>query len=95
MPQSHACQPRWSRHPDGVPQQHLREAVSSTVRTPGALAKQSARRKPKFERLPLAEIGGPEAPESAAQRDLRVAVQCARSACAVTTRAASLECPCN
>ena len=48
MLQSHAHQPRGSRQPHGVPQRHLREAVSGTVRTPGALALDAPRRQRKL-----------------------------------------------
>ena len=48
MLQSHAYQPRWSRQPHGVPQRHLREAASGTVRTPGALALDEAQRQRKL-----------------------------------------------
>jgi hypothetical protein len=57
MPQSHAHQPWWSRLSHGVLQRHLRDAASSTARTPAALAREVAMRQPVFERLQRAESG--------------------------------------
>ena len=57
MLQSHAFPPRWSRHPHGAPQRHLRETASGTALTPGALAQGSAKRQRAFTRPLRAETG--------------------------------------
>jgi len=49
MPQSHAHPLRWSRLSHGVLQHHLRDAASSTARTPAALALEVVSRQPVFE----------------------------------------------
>jgi hypothetical protein len=55
MPQSHAHPLRCSRYFHGVLQRHLRDAASSTARTPAALAQEVASRQPVFERQQWAE----------------------------------------